>query len=140
MPGDQYFDLDPPSRAIFLDDERHVWQVTWIPMPQDQSWTTVRSYSAFVSEIETNGIPAFISFDHDLGAEAYIIASGGESAHRDYYRRPNREMTGYDCAIWLVQYCNDRALPLPECQVHSMNPVGASNIRAVLEAARSRGP
>ena len=46
---------------------------------------------------------------------------------------PRREKTGYDCAKWLVDYCMDNGLKLPEFEVHSMNPAGGENIRMYLE-------
>lgn len=139
MPGDQHFDLDPHPRAIMLDDERHVWQITWVPLPHDQDWITVRSYDAFVAEITSNGLPDFITFDHDLGIESYIRATGDQASHAAFHASADREMTGYDAALWLIDYCTNHALPLPECQVHSMNPIGRANIWAVLQAARDRG-
>jgi hypothetical protein len=32
-----------------------------------QEWEVFSSYTEFVAWIETNGLPDFISFDHDLG-------------------------------------------------------------------------
>lgn len=37
-----------------------------------------------------------------------------------------------DCAKWLVDYCIDNGQPLPIFYVHSVNPVGADNIRGLL--------
>ena len=70
------------------------------PIPQD--FVGLRSYTEFVAYIEANNLPDFISFDHDLGIEE----------------------SGYDCAKWLVNYCLDHNLRLPEFEVHSQNPVG----------------
>lgn len=126
---------------LFLDDERHPFQVTWVDMPPGP-WIVVRSYNAFVAQITSDGLPSFISFDHDLGIEAYIHATGTpKEQYAAYYADPNRrEMTGYDCARWLIGYCHERALPIPSYQIHSMNPIGRDNIRSVLDAARERGP
>jgi hypothetical protein len=43
------------------------------------------------------------------------------------------EKTGYDCAKWLVNFCMDNNLKLPEYYVHSMNPVGRRNILGYLD-------
>lgn len=45
---------------------------------------------------------------------------------------PDFDKTGYDCAKWLVDKCINERLRLPECFVHSMNPVGSQNIKNVL--------
>lgn len=74
------------------------------------------------------GLPKFISFDHDLGMEHYRDGDRGMYDYESY-----TEKTGYDCAKWLVGYCMDHKLPLPEIAVHSMNNVGASNILAYLK-------
>ncbi len=82
-------------------------------------WHIVRSYNEFVAWIETHGLPDFISFDHDLGLP--------EIPDMD-------EQNGMTCAKWLVNYCLDHELPLPDYLVHSQNPVGKGNIEGMLEA------
>ena len=77
----------------------------------------LRSYTEFVSYITDKGMPDFISFDHDLGLEE----------------------SGYDCAIWLVNYCLDNTLRLPQFDVHSQNPVGKENILALLNNFKDKG-
>jgi hypothetical protein len=47
-----------------------------------------------------------------------------------------KEKTGYHCAKWLVEYCLDKNLKLPDFQVHSMNPVGKANIQSYLDNFR----
>ena len=75
-------------------------------------WQIVRSYDEFVNWIEQNGLPGIISFDHDLDET-------GKS--------------GMDAAKWLVNYCLEKDLALPQYIIHSMNPVGAENIKALLD-------
>ena len=86
-------------KKLFLDDIRN---------PPDSSWDVVRSYDEFVSYISLNGVPDFISFDHDLG---------------------DAVPTGMDCAKWLVE--TERLLP--NFAVHSANPPGRINIFSLLE-------
>jgi len=43
------------------------------------------------------------------------------------------EKTGMDCAKWLVEYCLDSNLQLPEYTIQSANPVGKENITSLLE-------
>lgn len=119
------------SYKLFLDDERWPQQVKWVPMPLGP-WAVVRDYQAFVRHIERNGLPEFISFDHDLTFEHYAGVSDALKSHKIDYSKL-KERTGYACAQWLVNYCLDKNAKLPDYQVHSMNPVGAENIRSLLE-------
>jgi len=70
----------------------------------------VYNYADFVEYITQNGLPDFISFDHDLGEDE----------------------SGYDCAKYLVEYCIEHNLQLPKFSVHSQNPVGKENIERLL--------
>jgi hypothetical protein len=102
--------------TLWLDDVRDPYH--WIPFSRairnKVYWA--KSYDEFVNYIKKNGLPDFISFDHDLG---------------DY--KNGKEYTGYDCAKWLVNYCLDNNLDLPEYNVHSANSVGKENIERLLE-------
>ena len=82
-----------------------------------KEWHVVRTYVEFVSWIETNGLPDFISFDHDLA---------------DFDDDNMTEYSGMDCAKWLVEYCLDHKLTCPDFAIHSANPAGADNIAALL--------
>lgn len=100
-------------KKLFLDDLRTVDMVydhTCIP-----EFEVVRSYSHFVSYIQMNGLPDFISFDNDLGLE-----ETGEIA-------PD----GYAAAKWLV-YDSGLDLRNLKFKVHSANPVAAEQIRGLL--------
>ena len=95
-------------KKLYLDDLRS---------PPTDEWIVVRSYQEFVKYIEKHGCPNVISFDHDLG---YNINKSTEG-----------EMTGYDCAKWLVEQHMDGKITFPEnftFKSHSANPVGRSNI------------
>lgn len=72
----------------------------------------IRSYREAVLYIKEHGLPAMISFDHDLGLEE----------------------SGYDIAKWIVEQILDGNLDLPKefsYTVHSANPVGKRNIEAL---------
>ena len=119
---------------LFLDDIRepeHVWRDTLDPdYEHNNSWVIVRTYIAFVTWISENGLPELISFDHDLVYEHYL-----EKNQRaiDY---SNMEVkTGFHAAEWLIVYCNERKLTLPNTKVHSMNPEGRNNILQLFEQA-----
>jgi hypothetical protein len=88
---------------LFLDDLR---------FPVGDGWIIVRSYAEAVEVVKLLGIPQKISFDHDLGLEE----------------------TGYDFAKFIVDYdiqTNDIDSTF-SFDVHSANPIGAENIRQLL--------
>ncbi len=87
-------------KKLYLDDLR----------PTPDGFQRVYDYNEFIIYFSENGLPDFISFDHDLGLGK----------------------TGYDCAKWLVEYCLDNKLQLPKFSVHSQNPVGKENIENLL--------
>lgn len=95
---------------LFLDDERKL---------PDDSYSLVRSYEEAVNYVKENGIPSFISFDHDLGLdENNQIAK-----------------TGFDFAKWLVEMDIDNIFLFPKnfsFYVHSSNSVGKENIHSYL--------
>ena len=111
------------SYNLFLDDERQPNKF----LNDTRAWVVVRTHAQFVECIRVNGLPKFISFDHDLADEHYV-----QSVNYDKFK----EKTGYHCATWLVEYCMRTNQPLPDWQVHSMNPVGRMNINLVLNAQR----
>jgi hypothetical protein len=96
-------------KKLYLDDIR---------TPKTKGWIIVRSYNEFCRWITNNGVPEAISFDHDLSEDSVL---------------DGKVYTGYDCAKWLCEYCMVNGIPLPEYNVHSANPVGASNIKQLLD-------
>lgn len=108
------------SKILWLDDLRNPFIDLEGSVPKEDGiveW--VLNYEQFVQWIEKFGLPNIISFDHDLGlVEKWL---------------PNYiEKTGMDCAKWLIDYCIDNNCELPKFYVHSANPVGADNIRGIL--------
>lgn len=124
---------------LFLDDVRVPSDVTWSTFPYtNMEWTIVRNYAQFIEHIQTKGIPGLISFDHDLADEHYTPEEywSDYEASRIYQESRNyTEKTGNDCAKWLVEYCLEKNIPgLPYILIHSLNPVGADNIRNTLRS------
>lgn len=74
----------------------------------------VKNYYDFIDWIKMNGLPSMIAFDHDLGDVS------------------ENEKTGFSAAKWLVEYCLDNRLKLPEWVILSANTVGAENIKCLL--------
>jgi hypothetical protein len=138
---------------LFLDDMRNPdYLVGKINFP----WTefhVVRSVAEAKKLIEDKeSCPSFIAFDHDLSEEHYvgetmriepkdefdnslIVVVKDYSGHAAFQ---NNAETGYDFAKWLVfRDLQDRGDFLPkdfDFIVHSMNPVGAKNIREYLNS------
>lgn len=109
------------TTVLWVDDVRNPFKMKWantiideFPHFVDFEVVWVMNYDGFVSYVRFFGVPDAISFDHNLGP--------GQS--------------GYDCAKWLVDYCMDRKVAIPEYRVHSSNPVGKENILAYLGNAK----
>ena len=83
---------------LYLDDERNP--------KTDKAWIVVRSYDEAVEYVITNGLPSYVSFDHDLGAQK----------------------NGYEFAKWLANEVLYQQEDMFEWNVHSANPVGSDNI------------
>lgn len=116
---------------LFLDDVRmpiNAFFYTNEKMFIDWEWIIVRNYDDFVECIEKNGIPNHIAFDHDLGREHY---NGTDPKNIDYDNYT--EKTGFHCAKWLIEYCMDNDVDVPEYYVHSMNNTGKRNIVSYIE-------
>lgn len=118
------------KKSLYLDDQRTPTET----IPGYHPWVVVRSYQEFTDYITKNGIPDFISFDHDLADEHVSdyynqVASYGFQ-NPDYAEY--KEKTGLDCAKWLVDYCQTNKVSINKCSVHSHNPVGAQNIQSYI--------
>jgi len=124
------------SYNLFLDDVRDANRF----LKDIRTWVTVRNYVEFINTITERGLPKFISFDHDLAFEHYPLSEG-----RDTLSMPQlipydkyKYKTGYDCAQWIIEYCEKKNVNLPDYQVHSMNPIGKQNIIRLLENFKKR--
>tara|TARA_R110002051_G_scaffold322023_1_gene411376 strand:+ start:1978 stop:2592 length:615 start_codon:yes stop_codon:yes gene_type:complete len=100
-------------KKLFLDDVRTIEMV--YDKSMESEFDIVRTYSAFVDYIKTNGLTNYISFDNDLG-----LGEDGKVA-------PD----GLAAAKWLV-YESGHDLRHLEFKVHSANPVAAEQIRGLL--------
>jgi len=95
---------------MYLDDIRN---------PEFKYDKIVRSYAEAVDFVKQNGIPQFISFDHDLGCDI----------------NGKLEKSGFDFAKWLVECDIENIYKFPknfEFKVHSANPIGKNNIESLL--------
>jgi len=122
---------------LFLDDERHpIRSIEYLRKINGfgelyllKDWVLVTTLDEFSDIIKTRGLPERISFDHDLGE---IIADKDKNKKRKQRKNRVLQPSGMDCAKWLTDYCIDNKIFLSsEIKVHSANPVGAENIRAI---------
>ena len=125
---------------LYLDDMRNPRESAgYMPVGQKAiylmaDWVVVRDYDDFCSYIRKHGLPNLVSFDHDLADEHYHnMPELPTDAVEEYHGSAYVEKTGYECAKWLTDYCMNERLPLCQYLIHSMNPVGSKNIRALLE-------
>ena len=79
----------------------------------DVDFIWVKNFDEFTNFILDNGLPQFVSFDHDLGAGL---------------------QKGAVCAKWLVEYCKKNGKKLPMFYVHSANPNGQREINGILKS------
>jgi hypothetical protein len=120
------------SYNLFLDDFRDT-RMAFISTRDkryvNMNWIIVENYNQFISYIIKNGVPTLVSFDHDIGFEHYDLKGCTKfSSWGEYYVSTDREMTGYDCAVWLCEYCLKNNKKFPEYIIHSSNMVGSANI------------
>jgi hypothetical protein len=111
-------DVRDPSLCLnyktkFMPENRRAYSL--------ESWVVARNYSEFTeiikSKFSAGEFPGLISFDHDLA-----------DVHYDQESFEYHEETGADCANFVVKFCLDNELNLPEFYVHSANPLGAQRI------------
>lgn len=102
---------------LWLDDWRNPidnpeWVKMFCPQAFFENWIILwaKNYNEFVDILESEGLPDYICFDHDLADES------------------ENEKTGYDCAKHLVDYCIIHQLSIPDFNVQSANPVGKERI------------
>lgn len=100
---------------------------------KNEEWIIARNYNEFVKIILEKGLSKRVAFDHDLGDEHYPGSEYQKSNKNNINYDNFVEKTGYDCAIWLCNYCMNNELKFPDYYVHSWNKVGAENIIKYVE-------
>ncbi len=98
------------DKKIYLDDIR---------TPSNNDFIILRSYKEAVEYIKNNGIPHYVSFDHDLGCD----------------EKENILPSGFDFAKYLVDMDIKKKYCFPnnfQFNVHSANPIGKENIQSLL--------
>jgi len=100
---------------LLLDDERSITSVVEVTnnsMYLEHEWIIVRTFDDFCQIIDTKGLPAIVSFDHDIA---------------DF--KDGIERSGLTACKYLVDICIDSNMDLPTYFVHSANPRGVENIK-----------
>ena len=95
---------------LFIDDERY---------PVGDSWVIARTSNEAVEIIKEQGIPSFISFDHDLG---------GRDTSMIFIHK-------------MIDFVLDGDMMIPDdfdFYVHSQNPIGKQNIEGILKSFINR--
>ena len=101
-------------KVIWLDDFREPAHFLYEDFGcKKEDIVVCKNYDEFVNAV-TNEYPDWVCYDNDLG----------------------EEKTGYDCAKWLVNYCIEKGLDVPDWSIQSSNPVGAENIDKLLKRFR----
>lgn len=127
--------LDDVRDPMGFNDVGDSWLIfSPIENPYEVVW--VKDYHEFVKWIETNGLPDGICFDHDLGYEYHytntdLEKNDGYVINYDDYKK---ELSGYHCAKWLVDYCLDNNCKLPAYNIQSQNTVGKDNIDGLFKS------
>ena len=106
--------------TLFLDDLRFPDDVRYNYGPYKEL-VICRSMDDAVWAVKQYGLPAFVSFDHDLADV--------------HYNSDNGEKTGLSFAKWICDYIMDnnvKYIPDFAWHVHSANPVGAANIESYM--------
>lgn len=105
--------------CLWLDDYR--------PKPKGtRQWEIAKSLQEFKRVIQVNGIPSFVSFDHDLNEKHYT----GDFSDN---------LTGLDAIQWLLSYCKQMKAEFPMYSIHTMNvDKGVEMKQLLLEAARNK--
>lgn len=104
---------------IYLDDKRQPAEsakkhgVFYL-----EHFNIVRNIRDFQTEVRAF-FPDVVSLDHDL---TYAHYDG------DY----SDKQTGYDALVWLLDYCDENGLAVPEIRLHTANEEGEERMRTYL--------
>lgn len=95
----------------------------------DVDFVWVKNIYQFISYIEKNGLPMFISFDHDLNNR------GGGEGLTDEEKLNNN---GMNCAKWLANYCRKTNCKIPKFYIHSANPKHGPEMQSFLDSQNNQ--
>lgn len=132
---------------LWLDDKRDPFEREWndyikgiVPsngLNYNIAW--VKDRNEFFKYLRENGLPDFISWDHDLAEEHYTPEEYWDDYDRSKAYQESQNYihpTGAVVALEFIQYCRYYMRQIPDYHIHSENPVGADNIRTILETGK----
>ena len=125
---------------LWLDDIRDPMDNTWLSWMMEAGInssefeiTWVKSYDEFTKWIIKNGLPSLICFDHDLGEDVAKSRVSKGMSKRQARTLKRETLSGFDCTKWLIEFCLNHNVNPPEYKIQSANPVGAENIKGLIE-------
>jgi hypothetical protein len=124
-------DIRDPKDNIWLD-----WMIDAGINPTNFNIVWVKSYYEFTGWINQNGLPGLICFDHDLGEDVAKSRVSKGMSKRQARILKRETLSGFDCTKWLIEFCLDNELNIPEFKIQSANPVGAENIKGLIDNFR----
>ncbi len=95
---------------LWIDDDARKSGMMAFRYPPDDTWTIATSSKEAIEIVQREGFPVELGLDHDLG--------------------PNDTVMKF--LWWLMDTYGDDNAP-PKCEIHTQNPVGRENIRALLK-------
>lgn len=111
-------DVRDPNKYLFDDSkemtaprERNLSFYSEFCKKYEPHFVWVKNFEEFKNYILKNGLPEFVSFDHDLGKGL---------------------KKGAECAYWLRRYCQENNKPLPKFFAHSANTEGRMIINDIM--------
>lgn len=125
------------NKLLFLDDYRqpidcafYMYRYNVDCKIYHNDWSIVRSYGQFKNWIIENGIPEFVSLDYDLTdvEELKEILPKDEWFNSD----TNKDYTGLDCVLFLIEYCKSKKCAFPKYAIHSSNTDGKKLIQKTI--------
>jgi len=117
---------------LFLDDERQPKDAAMYKnngVYMRDGWVVVKNYQEFTDYFKHNEMPELISFDHDLTDAHYVYAA---TSYIPYSKIAVE--TGYHCLLWLILFCANKRISLPQILIHTMNVEGTNNMNNLLDA------
>lgn len=125
-------DIRKPSDGFLYNEQKYLLDYSGT---QACEWEVVRNYQDFCEFLDKFGIPAMISFDHDLHTE-----------HMQHYFNVTTKIgvieygnlkhkTGKHCAEYFMEKWKEAGKPRVSIYIHSANRWGQTEIKNVLKEA-----
>jgi hypothetical protein len=125
-------DIRKPKDGFLYGEEKNLLEYSGT---QNCEWEVVRNYEDFCGFIDKFGIPAMVSFDHDLHLE-HIRHYHDVTAQTGVIEYANlKHKTGKHCAEYFIEKWREAKRPKVKIYVHSANRWGQIEIENILKEA-----